>query len=604
VPVRSLPLDHPGTADSRSPLRLLWWLARGQWRTLLGGMFFGVVWMSAGAVMPMVIGQAIDHGVAARDGGALLGWALTLLGLGLVVALSGIMRHRFAVTNWLITAYRTVQLVGRHTVHLGGALPRKVSTGEVVAVGTSDLSHLGGVMDVSARFAGAIVAFLLISVILLSTSTTLGLVVLLGAPLLMLAVGPLLAPLQRRSTHQRELMGRLSNTASDIVGGLRVLRGVGGEQVFHDRYRRESQRTRRAGVQVARLQSVLEALEVFLPGVFVVLVVWLGARYAVDGRITPGQLVSLYGYAAFLMIPLRTATEYANKLIRALVSARRVCHVLSQTPDVADPVDPAPSPPVGSDLHDVRTGLHVPAGRLVAVVSEQPDDSAALADRLGLCAAETDDDVRLGGVPLTSLRRAEVRERIVVSDTAAALFSGRLAARLDVADRGGDAVRRALDTASADDILAALPDGLDTVVSERGRTFSGGQRQRLVLARALAVDPEVLVLVEPTSAVDAHTEARIAARLRAHRAGRTTVVTSSSPLVLDAVDEVAFLRDGRIVAAGTHAGLLETSATYRAVVTREAVPEAAPGSVGGTEGEPEDGPGGAGSGLETVEARR
>ncbi len=360
--MRSLPLDHPGTADSRSPLRLLWWLARGQWRTLLGGMFFGVVWMSAGAVMPMVIGQAIDHGVAARDGGALLGWALALLGLGLVVALSGIMRHRFAVTNWLITAYRTVQLVGRHTVHLGGALPRKVSTGEVVAVGTSDLSHLGGVMDVSARFAGAIVAFLLISVILLSTSTTLGLVVLLGAPLLMLAVGPLLAPLQRRSTHQRELMGRLSNTASDIVGGLRVLRGVGGEQVFHDRYRRESQRTRRAGVQVARLQSVLEALEVFLPGVFVVLVVWLGARYAVDGRITPGQLVSLYGYAAFLMIPLRTATEYANKLIRALVSARRVCHVLSQTPDVADPVDPAPSPPVGSDLHDVRTGLHVPAG--------------------------------------------------------------------------------------------------------------------------------------------------------------------------------------------------------------------------------------------------
>ena len=459
-------------------------------------------------------------------------------------------------------------------------------------------------MDVSARFAGAIVAFLLISVILLSTSTTLGLVVLLGAPLLMLAVGPLLAPLQRRSTHQRELMGRLSNTASDIVGGLRVLRGVGGEQVFHDRYRRESQRTRRAGVQVARLQSVLEALEVFLPGVFVVLVVWLGARYAVDGRITPGQLVSFYGYAAFLMIPLRTATEYANKLIRALVSARRVCHVLSQTPDVADPVDPAPSPPVGSDLHDVRTGLHVPAGRLVAVVSEQPDDSAALADRLGLCAAETDDDVRLGGVPLTSLRRAEVRERIVVSDTAATLFSGRLAARLDVADRGGDAVRRALDTASADDILAALPDGLDTVVSERGRTFSGGQRQRLVLARALAVDPEVLVLVEPTSAVDAHTEARIAARLRAHRAGRTTVVTSSSPLVLDAVDEVAFLRDGRIVAAGTHAGLLETSATYRAVVTREAVPEAAPGSAGGTEGEPEDGPGGAGSGLETVEAGR
>ena len=134
-------------------------------------------------------------------------------------------------------------------------------------------------------------------------------------------------------------------------------------------------------------------------------------------------------------------------------------------------------------------------------------------------------------------------------------------------------VQRALDTASTDDILEALPDGLDTVVAERGRTFSGGQRQRLVLARALATNPEILVLVEPTSAVDAHTEARIAAGLRAHRAGRTTVVVSSSPLMLDAVDEVAFLRDGRVVATGTHAELLATDPDYRAVVTRESPPE-------------------------------
>ena len=105
---------------------------------------------------------------------------------------------------------------------------------------------------------------------------------------------------------------------------------------------------------------------------------------------------------------------------------------------------------------------------------------------------------------------------------------------------------RALDTASAEDVLEALPEGLDSMVTERGRSFSGGQRQRLVLARALTTDPEILVLVEPTSAVDAHTEARIASRLRAQRAGRTTVVVSSSPLVLDAADEVAFLHQGRV----------------------------------------------------------
>ena len=144
-------------------------------------------------------------------------------------------------------------------------------------------------MDVTARFAGAVVSFVLVAVVLLRTSVPLGLVVLLGVPLLTLLVAPLLKPLQSRSAHQRHLMGELSNTASDIVGGLRVLRGIGGEQVFHDRYRRESQDTRRAGVEVARVQSVLDALQVFLPGLFVVVVVWLGARYAVQGRIRPAS---------------------------------------------------------------------------------------------------------------------------------------------------------------------------------------------------------------------------------------------------------------------------------------------------------------------------
>ena len=548
-------------------MRYLWWMAKGQRRTLSLGMFFGIVWMSSQAVMPFVIGRAIDRGVAAKDTEALLWYAGLLFAIGLIQAASGIIRHRFAVTNWLTAAYRTVQLVGRHAVHLGATLPRKVSTGEVVAIGTSDISHLGQVMDASARFAGAIVSFLLVSVILLQTSVTLGLVVLIGVPALMLLVGPLLAPLQRRSARQRELTGDLSNTANDIVGGLRVLRGIGGEQVFHDRYRRESQTTRRAGVEVAKLQSVLDALQVFLPGVFVVVVVWIGARYAVSDRITAGELVAFYGYAAFLMIPLRTATEYANKFIRARVSASRVCRVLALTPEVTDPAEPAELPPPGSVLYDARSGLRVRPGAVTAIVSDDPDESARLADRLGMCAPEPDDDVTLGGVPLTALARADVRRRIVVSDTGAALFSGRLGDRLDVNGTGG--LGPALDTASADDILDALPEGLDAIVNERGRSFSGGQRQRLVLVRALTADPEILILVEPTSAVDAHTEARIAARLRQHRAGRTTVVTSTSPLMLDAVDEVALLRDGRVVATGSHGELLRTSADYRAVVTRE-----------------------------------
>jgi ABC-type multidrug transport system fused ATPase/permease subunit len=546
----------------------------------LGGALFGILWMSSQAVMPFVIGRAIDRGVADQDGRALLTYAGLMFGIGVLQAVSGTFRHRFAVTNWLTAAYRVVQLTGRHAVHLGGTLPRKVSTGEVVAIGTNDISHIGGALEITARFAGAVVSFVLVAVILLQTSTTLGVLVLVGVPLLMLLVGPLLKPLDRRARHQRHLMGELSNTAADIVGGLRVLRGIGGEQVFHDRYRRESQTTRQAGVAVARLQSVLDALQVLLPGLFVVVVVWVGGRYAVQGTITPGELVAFYGYSAFLMIPLRTATEYANKLIRGRVAAARVCRVLRLETDRPDPVAPVAPPPPGSDLVDLRTGLRVRAGLLSAVVSDRPEETAHLADRLGLhappIAGEVDDDVRLGGVPLTSLRRADVRRLVVVSDTGSTLFSGPLGEGLDVAGEGSAAVGRALETTSSADILEALPDGLATEVAERGRTFSGGQRQRLVLARVLTADPDVLVLVEPTSAVDAHTEARIAGRLRAQRAGRTTVVMSSSPLVLDAVDEVAFLQGGRVVAIGTHTELLESHPAYRAVVTREQEPAGSP----------------------------
>ncbi|MFD1825667.1 MULTISPECIES: ABC transporter ATP-binding protein [Mumia] len=546
------------------------WILRVQGWTLVGAITFGIAWMVAQASVPAVIGAAIDTVVDVGAGRALVLWSALLLVIGAVQAFSGIMRHRYAVQMWLDTAYRTVQLVSTHTGRLGSELNRRVAHGEVVSVGATDIANLGNFVDVMGRFIGSIVAYLVVAVILLQSSLTLGLVVLIGVPLLMGVTGPLLRHLNRRNQQARALQGELNTLASDIVAGLRVLRGIGGEAMFDRRYRAASQDVRHAGVRVARVQSVLDAFQVLLPGAFVVLVVWLGARFAATGQISAGDLIAFYGYATFLMLPLRTFTEAANKLIRGHVSARHVIRILRIQPSVSDPADPV-SPPDG-DLVDVRSGFVGRKGVLTAVVSDDPRDAVALADRLGgyVEPGGDVDVVSYGGVPLGALARDELRRRIVVNDTGAALFSGPLRSALDARRTAtGDEIARAVTTASADDILDGLPEGLDSELAERGRSLSGGQRQRVVLARALLTEADVLVLVEPTSAVDSHTEARVAARLRRHRAGRTTVVVSSSPLVLDVADEVAFLSAGRVVATGDHHQLMTTDRAYRQVVTRE-----------------------------------
>jgi len=350
-----------------------------------------------------------------------------------------------------------------------------------------------------------------------------------------------------------------------------VLRGIGGEQTFVERYRRRSQLVRESGVRVAGVQATLDAAQVLLPGVFVFLVTWLGARLAVRGDITIGDLVTFYGLSAFLVTPLRTATEAVDKMTRAYIGSRKIIHVLRVAPFVLDrTAGRRVDLPDDVPLHDPTSGATIPAGVLTAVVSQRPEESAALADRLGRFTEVPHAPVLLGDQRIDLVPLAELRHHVVVSESDPRLFTGRLRAQL-VGPRAAaddEALARAIDTSAAHDVLEALPDGLDSEVEERGRSFSGGQRQRLSLARALLTDAPTLVLVEPTSAVDAHTEARIAERLRTQRAGRTTVVMTASPLLLDQADHVVFLEGGEVAAEGTHRGLLTTSPAYRSTVTR------------------------------------
>ncbi|MCQ6247563.1 ABC transporter transmembrane domain-containing protein [Streptomyces malaysiensis] len=589
--MRRFPDPDPGNPDHRSPTSYLLWLAAYQRNALFAGALYGIVHVVAQALVPAAVGKAIDTGIIARDQRALLLWGGAVVVLGVVQATAGILRDRAALTTRLGASYRTAQHIARQAARLGAALPKRVAKGEIVNAGVVDIGRLGDALAETARGSGAIVAIAVVAAILLHTSWQLGLVVLLGVPLMVGVVSLLLRPLHRRQQRLREQQAELTGRAVDIVSGLRVLRGIGGEEVFADRYRADSQRVRAAGVAVARVEALLDGAKVLLPGLLTTVVVWLGAHYVATGRMGAGQLVAFYGYAVFLVDPLRRLTNAAGRLTQGHVAARRITAFLALRPEFA-PSAVAPAPYQGpAPLTDPASGLTVAPGRFTAVACASPTDAATLAARLG---RYTDSAVTLGDTPLADLPPDEIRRRILVADNDDRLFAGPLREELrgrgrgagpggrgrgaepggrgcgvGLVGRGSDAaLERAVDAACARDIVEALPDGLDDLVEESGRNFSGGQQQRLRLVRALMADPEVLILIEPTSAVDAHTEARIAHGVGELRAGRTTLVFTTSPVVLDRADHVVYVQGAKAVAQGSHGDLL-TDVRYRSVVARE-----------------------------------
>jgi ABC-type multidrug transport system fused ATPase/permease subunit len=572
------PFADPGRPDVRSLRRFLWWLVTMQRRTILVGAVWGVAWMVAQASIPALLGVAVED-VVCRDRGGLVQWSFVLLGLGVVQAVAGILRHRKAVANFVRGATRIEQLLAEAVSRLGPRVTDQVAAGEVANLGGADVERIGEALDMTARFSGAVVSYLAVIVVLLTVSVRLGAVVAVGAVAAVAAMGPLVRPLERRQTLERDQRAAASSLAADTVVGLRILRGLGGEVVFADRFGAASQEVRHAAVRTARLQSYLDATQVVLPQALVLAVTWLGAHLVLDGRLDPGELVAVYAYAAFLVLPVQTLVEGLTRLTSAQVAASRILTVLRLSDAVPPESAPRPGPALaGPDpgaLVDPTTGVVVALGQVTALVAST-SETAALVDRLGRWVDPPDHRrVTLSGIPLADLDIADLRRRLLVVDREAILLAGTLAEVLRPAWADGSvSLTDALDAAAATDIVESLPEGLDTVMPERARNLSGGQRQRILLAQALLADPEILVLDEPTSAVDAHTEAAIGEGIARLRRRRTTLVCTTSPLLLSHADRV-ILVDGTVRATGTHAELLAASQQYRNMVTRGAAEHAA-----------------------------
>ncbi|MCZ7462164.1 ABC transporter ATP-binding protein [Streptomyces sp. WMMC940] len=556
---------------------------RGQRRSVALGVLLGACHQGGEALVPVLIGLAIDRGVVEGDATGLMLWlgvlAVVYVGLSFGFRYGARAGERASVTSAHLLR---VALVERVLAPEGGAEDGRLP-GELANIATEDARRVGAVTMAVIVGAGAAVGLVVGAVVLLGVSVTLGLLVLLGTPLL-LWLGHLLSkPLERRSETEQECAARASGVAADLVAGLRVLKGIGAEPAASARYRGISRDSLSATLRAARAEAWQHGVVTLLTGAFIALVALVGGRLAARGDIGIGELVSCVALALFLIGPLSEFSWVNAELAQGRASADRIAGVLGARSAVTTG-PPAPrgtaAPPVPAEgrlrLRDLTYGpldavdIDIDAGETVGVVVVNPADAAALLHCLGRRADPERGAVELDGRCLTTLDLAEARRAILVAEHDADLFEGTLLENVVAAGpadgRGAVNSAAAMAASGTDEVARSLPDGVDTAVTARGRSLSGGQRQRVALARALAADAPVLVVHEPSTAVDAVTEARMAAGIKQIRRGRTTVLVTNSPALLAVTDRVVLLRDGRVAADGDHGHLAGTHADYRTAV--------------------------------------
>ncbi|MEU8574249.1 ABC transporter ATP-binding protein [Streptomyces asoensis] len=576
---------------------------RGQARRVGLGAALGCVHQLGEALVPVLIGVVIDQAVAGQDAGRLLMWLAVLAVVYVTLSWSFRLGARAGERGAEEAAHTLRLAIVRRVLDARGGAEDGRLPGELANVATEDAKRVGAVNMALMSGTWAVAGVTASAVALLLTSVPLGLIVLLGTPVL-LWLGHLLSkPLERRSEAEQDRAAHASGVAADLVAGLRVLKGLGARRAAVERYRRTSRLSLAATLRAARAESWQTGLVLALTGGFIALIALVGGRLALDGSLSLGQLVSAVGLALFLLGPLETFAWVNAELAQGRASAARIARVLSAEPAVVGGHDPVPQPVRGElRLRGVRLGdgaegvdLDVAAGRLTGIAVTDPACAEALLRCLGRERDPESGTVELDGVPLTRFDPAQLRAAVLVAAHDAVLFDGSLAdnvtpraqprgdgaqgdgapdgsaAERPAGDADGDAdaellTERAMSAAHADEVARSLPHGTATGVGEGGRSLSGGQRQRVLLARALRAGPPVLVVHDPTTAVDALTEARIAEGLREIRRGRTTLVVTNSPALLAVADRVVLLDGGRVGAEGTHAELVRADATYRTAV--------------------------------------
>ena len=538
-------------------------------------------------LMPIVLGLIIDRGILAGD------LPLTVLGAAGLILL-----RVLGVLLWVWTFLLSQKAVmyQRHRLRVGltGAVldPRSRTVrrpaGEVLSIATSDADKASDVMDMVPWVIPSVLAVLGATAYLAAMDLWLGIAMLLGIVVMVVVIWVITPTLSARYDDQQSQAAEAAATATDLVHGLRVLQGLGVQSRARATYRRRSRVALDAALVNARYSGLSSGLTTLVTGTMLTAVVVLASLRTLDGALSLGVLIAVVGVARYVMGMLQGLSGAPVWWAGMSTSARRVRDLYT---DLGRTVD---DPELGLDVLTTRRddrgqqglgrrgaagGLHLPLlsvadGEVVALACADPADAADVIDAVS---GRVDAGARVGTTAITPEGRLRLRADLLVEPHVVDLFDGSLREQLATrapeqggVDDGDDAwADAALHAAGAEDLLRILPEGYDTRILDRGANLSGGQRQRIALARAVAADAPVLVLHDPTTAVDAVTEQNIAEALVAarHRTDRATLLVTRAPALLQAADRVVFVRDGRITAEGEHTDLMGHE-QYREVVRR------------------------------------
>lgn len=538
------------------------------WGTVLMGLY-----QAGETAFPIALGLIVEHTMRDRSLGSL---GLSIAALAVIITTVSL-SWRFGMR--ILQKANTTE-AHRWRVKVAGCGLQPVArdvdlkSGEILTIATEDADQTADIIEVVPLLISSLVAVVVAAVALGLADIRLGLLVIVGTAAIMSVLSVLSKRIGSSTQEQQARVARAGAKVADLITGLRPLHGFGGNHAAFRSYRKVSTEAKLQAVTVAKVNGAYAgaalALNAVLAGAVTLTAGWL----AFDGQINIGELVMAVGLAQFIMEPLRLFSEMPKYVMIARASAERMALVLT-APPVTTPGSEHPAAGGNLEIDCVRYGtlrdlkFTVAAGEFVAIAAYQP---RAAADLASVLAANVPPDayegaVRVGGQELGELSVEAVRAHMLVNPYDGEIFAGTLRTNIDPSDTSRT-VPEAVEASMLTDVVALHRDGLDYGVRDRGANLSGGQRQRLSLARALAADSEVLVLHDPTTAVDAVTEQLIARNVAKLRRGRTTVVITSSPALLDVADRVLVLDEGVVTAEDTHRNLLADDADYCLAVAR------------------------------------